>query len=335
MKKTIILSLLLILLVVFIFFQVNGREEEEEISQFCHYFSKDLRYGQKGEEVKMLQKVLDKEKLLFGGEYEMEEEEYFYGTMTAFGLFRFISREDLREEDNYFNLGLLFEGSLREEINRIYGCEKEEIEMDLGEYRVLESSQQNHKSKKIEIIRSEEELGRYLEREEEISFDNKKAVLIALGERRTGGYGIKIEEVKVKEEEKIIELLFRETSPSLGEPVLQVISYPAKIILLRTDDYTLEVREDIETEETTEFINCLKEAGVVIYGTRYCPACSRLIEDYGGYEMVTPIYVDCTEERERCLEEMKHHYVPEIQVRERLYEGIRDPETLGEFVGCK
>ncbi len=84
-----------------------------------------------------------------------------------------------------------------------------------------------------------------------------------------------------------------------------------------------------------EFILCLNEAGVVIYGMAWCPACKQLADSLGGYEIIEPIYVECTDENERCDEEMKSAYVPEIQIRGEIYEGSRSPSDIAATTGCK
>ena len=93
-------------------------------------------------------------------------------------------------------------------------------------------------------------------------------------------------------------------------------------------------------EEMAQFIDCLAENELVIYGAEWCPACGQLVDSLGGYETVDPIYVECTDEgteqeRQRCEEETQTTYVPEIQIAGNLYEGARDPVTLGAEVGCE
>ena len=83
-----------------------------------------------------------------------------------------------------------------------------------------------------------------------------------------------------------------------------------------------------------EFNKCLADNGVVIYGTVFCPACNALVENLGGYEKVKPIYVECSEEEERCREETKTIYVPEIQINGEVYEGSRSLEALSQLTGC-
>ena len=80
---------------------------------------------------------------------------------------------------------------------------------------------------------------------------------------------------------------------------------------------------------------CLAEAGVVIYGSRTCPACARLVKEYGGYENMEPIYVECQDEPERCNREMLVNYVPAVQIKGEVFEGWASPAVLAEFVGCQ
>ncbi len=82
-------------------------------------------------------------------------------------------------------------------------------------------------------------------------------------------------------------------------------------------------------------IQCLDEAGVVIYGTKTCPACASLVESFGGAEKIEPIYVICDEEWDRCMEEMQTELVPEIQIRGELYVGPEDPKSVAKAVDCK
>jgi hypothetical protein len=80
------------------------------------------------------------------------------------------------------------------------------------------------------------------------------------------------------------------------------------------------------------YVTCLQEAGVVIYGSATCPACAALVESLGGLDAVKPIYVECHKETERCSNEMKTNYVPEIQINGELFEGDRN--LLGQEVNC-
>ncbi len=106
---------------------------------------------------------------------------------------------------------------------------------------------------------------------------------------------------------------------------------------------TIETGENLNEDDSNlsnDFIQCLADAGVVIYGSKTCPACAQLEEEYSGYKTIKPIYLDCSglstkEEMERCMDEMKTKYVPEIQIEGELFEGWGSPETLAEEVGCQ
>ncbi len=118
------------------------------------------------------------------------------------------------------------------------------------------------------------------------------------------------------------------------EPVTGPVVEPAEPI-------AGEPEETISENDTVNgFIQCLADAGVVIYGSKTCPACAQLEQEYGGYEIVKPIYLDCSglgtaEERERCMNEMQTMYVPEIQIKGNLFKGWGSPEALAEATGCQ
>ncbi len=107
--------------------------------------------------------------------------------------------------------------------------------------------------------------------------------------------------------------------------------------------YFLALSENFEEESETDmvsFVECLKERGVVVYGSSTCPACTNLVEEYGGIEVIEPIYLDCSgfgEEGEsaRCQEEMKTNYVPEIQINGEVLEEWGSPEVLQLRTGCE
>lgn len=87
--------------------------------------------------------------------------------------------------------------------------------------------------------------------------------------------------------------------------------------------------------DVDEFTGCLSDAGAVIYGSVTCPACGRLADKFGGYEAMEPVYVECTEDGDRCSEEKQTGYVPEAQVDGEL---IEDPDIIGALsreTGCE
>ncbi len=96
-----------------------------------------------------------------------------------------------------------------------------------------------------------------------------------------------------------------------------------------------EIKEELDEEAMDSFIQCLKEEGVAIYGSAWCPYCKTLAESLGGYDIVDPIYTECTEEEKKCREEMIGTAVPEIQIKGEVYRGSRDPEKMAEVTGCR
>ena len=92
--------------------------------------------------------------------------------------------------------------------------------------------------------------------------------------------------------------------------------------------------EEVIENEATDFIDCLDDGGVTVYGAEWCPACRQLADSLGGYELVDPIWVECTVEGERCDEEMEGTGVPEVHINGHYETGVIPPETLAEEAGC-
>ena len=84
-----------------------------------------------------------------------------------------------------------------------------------------------------------------------------------------------------------------------------------------------------------EFNDCLAQKGIVIYGSEWCPACQALIQTLGGKEATASVYVECTQNQERCGAEAKTGFVPEIQFNGEVYQGSRSIQDLAELTGCK
>ena len=84
-----------------------------------------------------------------------------------------------------------------------------------------------------------------------------------------------------------------------------------------------------------EFNQCLADNGVVIYGSQWCSACKNLVSLLGGYDAVEPVYVECTKEQQRCQNEAKSGYVPEIHINGELYKGSRTLDAFSEITGCQ
>ncbi len=106
----------------------------------------------------------------------------------------------------------------------------------------------------------------------------------------------------------------------------------SSIILLLFVVYFFQNNEEVTTDD---FIQCLAEAGLVVYASSTCPACADLAQRFGGYDAVEPIFVECSQERTRCENEMKTNFVPEIQIKGNLYQGPRDLNSLAEITNCQ
>ena len=90
----------------------------------------------------------------------------------------------------------------------------------------------------------------------------------------------------------------------------------------------------ISSEELTEFIYCLKEANFVIYGANWCGWTEKLTNMFGGFDMVKPIYVECTEEEELCEEKEVSAY-PTILIKGEGYQGERTFEKIAAATSCE
>ncbi len=87
--------------------------------------------------------------------------------------------------------------------------------------------------------------------------------------------------------------------------------------------------------ELAGLVDCLEEEGVVIYGSRTCPACAQLIDSFGGYDVLSSIYVECMDDGDRCNEEKLTGFVPEVQINGEVHEQGRSPANLAAAVGCE
>lgn len=89
----------------------------------------------------------------------------------------------------------------------------------------------------------------------------------------------------------------------------------------------------ISSEELAKFVGCLEKADFVIYGANWCSWTKKLVEMLGGWDMVKPIYIECTEETELCEEKEISGY-PTIFVRGERYQGSRTFEGFAAATDC-
>lgn len=90
----------------------------------------------------------------------------------------------------------------------------------------------------------------------------------------------------------------------------------------------------ISSEELIKFINCLKEDNFIIYGANWCGWTKKLVEMLGGFDMVKPIYIECTDEKELCEEKGITGY-PTIFINGEKYQGARTFEEFATATGCQ
>jgi len=92
--------------------------------------------------------------------------------------------------------------------------------------------------------------------------------------------------------------------------------------------YTLE-----DEAKLLEFNTCLAQRGVKVYGANWCGWTIRWIETFGGLKAVTPIYVECEDNRELCSQEGIIGY-PTIKIKGQVYSGARTIEAIAQATGC-
>ncbi|MEA2092825.1 MAG: hypothetical protein U9P61_02550 [Patescibacteria group bacterium] len=93
--------------------------------------------------------------------------------------------------------------------------------------------------------------------------------------------------------------------------------------------------EDLAEEEIVSLVECLEGANVIAYGSRTCPHCLALVESFGGYDIIDPIYVECSSGDKRCQTDKQTGYVPEVQIDGELYQGERSPVAIAAVAGCE
>ena len=94
-----------------------------------------------------------------------------------------------------------------------------------------------------------------------------------------------------------------------------------------------QVEKKIENK-MRNFVECLKEEDLIIYGFEGSSPSDDLMDQFGDYDFLDLIYVECSDEGERCLKEMKNFYVPEVQIKGEIYQGEEKIESLGNATKC-
>lgn len=93
--------------------------------------------------------------------------------------------------------------------------------------------------------------------------------------------------------------------------------------------------ESADLSQQLAFSECLSDAGVVVYGNTTCPACTAFANQFGGYEAVEPIFVECRDNPEQCQANMQTEFIPEIQLRGERIDNPVSVEQLAELTECE
>lgn len=92
-----------------------------------------------------------------------------------------------------------------------------------------------------------------------------------------------------------------------------------------------EINDDLNMLD--DFAQCLTNKNAVLYGTEWCPHCTRQREAFGNsVEYIT--FVDCDINRDICMEKGITGY-PTWIINEKKYVGTQQLSTLAEITGCE
>ncbi|MFT4326191.1 MAG: thioredoxin domain-containing protein [Candidatus Woesearchaeota archaeon] len=84
--------------------------------------------------------------------------------------------------------------------------------------------------------------------------------------------------------------------------------------------------------EFDAFAQCTNEAGLVMYGTEWCPHCQNQKGLFGrSFRLVN--YVDCDRDRRTCMEEGITGF-PTWKFDGQSYSGVQQLTFLSDLTGC-
>ena len=81
------------------------------------------------------------------------------------------------------------------------------------------------------------------------------------------------------------------------------------------------------------FSSCLAEKEVRVYGANWCGWTQKLVDAFGGQELIDPIYVECTENEELCSSEGIEGF-PTIKIAGEKVDIQRTLEGFATAVDC-
>lgn len=95
---------------------------------------------------------------------------------------------------------------------------------------------------------------------------------------------------------------------------------------------TQELTEE-EIQEIVSFNECVAESGIEVYGANWCGYTKNLVENLGGFTLVEPFYVECTEETELCNEKQITGY-PTVMLNGEKINPERTFQGFAQVSGC-
>lgn len=83
-----------------------------------------------------------------------------------------------------------------------------------------------------------------------------------------------------------------------------------------------------------EFAKCLRDKNVTMYGAYYCSHCQDQKAAFGSSFQYVP-YIECTEQRQKCLEKKVNFYPTWIFPDGKSLVGVQEFSSLAQESGCK
>lgn len=99
-------------------------------------------------------------------------------------------------------------------------------------------------------------------------------------------------------------------------------------------DDNAEANPSVDLDKTTKLAECLKEKGVIMYGTEWCGHCKNQKALFGD-AFAKAAYVDCDAERQTCLDAGVRGFPTWIDAQGNQYPGTQQLDKLAEIGGCE
>jgi len=146
--------------------------------------------------------------------------------------------------------------------------------------------------------------------------------------------GATVEIISVVKESGIYKVIGKTTDYTGQSILLEVyLTEDGKLLserVLRLNDYV----ESLENQK--EFIDCLSEKGLKVYGiTNTTVTQLQLVQVLGGSRFLGKIYVDCTGQNLQTCLDAGVETVPSVIYQRKVYEGIKTLDWFENITDCK